>query len=118
MSKKKSNKIYINTQDVYQLHEQHKIANILSITSGHENEIMQLDQADLSEISTTNSNYKWLLCAVDVFTRNAYIVPMKNKTASNVAEAMKIILNKSEPENINCDKGSEFMSKEFKKTDE
>ena len=40
---------------------------------------------------------------------------MKNKTASNVTEAMKIIINKSKPENINCDQGSEFMSKEFKK---
>ena len=32
-----------------------------------------------------------------------------------LSEAMKIILNKSKPENINCDQGSEFMSKEFKK---
>ena len=69
MSKKKSNKIFINTQDVYQLHEQHKIANILSMTSGHENESMQLDFADLSDISTTTSNFKWLLCGVDVLTR-------------------------------------------------
>ena len=75
---------------------------------------MQLDLADLSDIFTTNSNYKWLLCGVDVFTRKAYIVPMKNKTASNVTEAMKIILNNSKPENINRDQGSEFMPKEFK----
>ena len=68
---------------------------------------MQLHLADLSDISATNSNYKWLLCVVDVFTRKAYIAPMKNKTASNVTEAMKIILNKSKPENINCDQGSE-----------
>ena len=56
--------------------------------------IMQLDLADLSDISTTNSNYKWLLCGVDVFTRKAYIIPMKNKTASNVSKAVEIILNK------------------------
>ena len=79
---------------------------------------MHVDLAALSDISTTNSNYKWLLCGVDVFTRKAYIVQMVNKTASNVTEAMKIILNKSKQENINCDQGSEFMSKEFKKTDE
>ena len=40
---------------------------------------------------------------------------MKNKIDSNVTEAMKIILNKSKTENINCDQGSEFMAKEFKK---
>ena len=54
---------------------------------------MPLDLANLSDISTTNSNYKWLLCGVDFFTTKAYIVPMKNKTASNVTEAVKIILN-------------------------
>ena len=109
---RKQIKDFINNQEVYQLHkQQHKITKFLPITSGHENEIMQLDLADLSDISTTNLNFKWLLCGVDVFTRKAYIVPMKNKTASNVTEAMKIILNKSKPENINCDQGSEFMSK-------
>ena len=30
------------------------------------NEIMQLDLADLSDISTKKSNYKWLLRSVDV----------------------------------------------------
>ena len=67
---------------------------------------MHLDLADLSDISTTNSNYKWLLCGIVVFTRKAYIAPLKNKTASNVTEAMKIILNKSKPDIINCDQGS------------
>ena len=40
---------------------------------------------------------------------------MKNKTASNVTEGVKIILNKNKPENVNCDQGSEFMSKKFRK---
>ena len=39
---------------------------------------------------------------------------MKNKTAANVTEAMKIKLNKRKPENSNCDQGSEFMSKNSK----
>ena len=91
-------KDFINNQEVHQLHkQQHKITKFIPITADHENEIMQLDMADLSDISTTNSNYKWLLCGVDVFTRKAYIIPMKNKTASRVTEAMKIILNKSKP---------------------
>ena len=55
---------------------------------------MQLDLADVSDISTSNSNYEWLLSGGDVFTRKSYIVPMKNNTASNVTEAMKIILKK------------------------
>ena len=70
-------KDFTNNQEVHQLHkQQHKITKFLPITAGHENEIMQLDLADLNDISTTNSNYNWLLCGVDVFTRKAYIVPM------------------------------------------
>ena len=105
-------KDFINTEEVHQLHkQQHKITKFSPITAGHENENIQLDLADLSDISTSNSNYKWLLCGVDVFTRKDYIVPMKNKTASNVTATIKKTLNKSKPENINCDQCSEFMPK-------
>ena len=42
-----------------------------------------------------------------MFSREKLIMyQMKNKTASNVTEAMKIIINKSKPENINGDQGS------------
>ena len=63
-------KYFINVQDVHQLHkQQHKFTKFLPITADHENEIMQLGLSDLSYIPTTNSNNKWLLCGVDVFTR-------------------------------------------------
>ena len=92
-------KDFIINQEGHQLHkQQHNITKFLPITAGHENEIMQLDLAVVSEVSKTNLNFNWLLCGVDVFTRKAYIGPMKNKTASNVTEAMKITLNKSKPD--------------------
>lgn len=109
-------KDFINSQEVYQLHKtSQKIKKYFPISAGHENEIMQIDLADFSDIYTTNSNYKFLFCAIDVFTRKSYVVPMKNKTTSNIIDAMKIIFSKATPEIINCDLGSEFISNEFKK---
>ena len=108
-------KEFIEKQEAYQVNKQPlRIKNYFPIVGAYENEIFQIDLADMGDISTTNNNYKWLLCCVDVFTRKAYIVAMKNKTAISVTTAMRHIIERSKPDIINCDQGSEFISREFK----
>ena len=108
-------KEFIEKQEAYQVNKQPlRIKNYFPIVGAYENEIFQIDLADMGDISTTNNNYKWLLCGVDVFTRKAYIVAMKNKTAISVTTAMRHIIERSKPDIINCDQGSEFISREFK----
>ena len=109
-------KTFLNKQETQQLHKQPiKIKHYFPIVAKYENEIFQIDLVDVSDISSTNDNYKWLLCAIDVFTRKAYTIAMKNKTSINVVNAMNKIINIAKPKIINCDQGSEFISKEFKK---
>ena len=36
-----------------------------------------MDLVDMSNISTANENYNYLLVAVDVFTRLGFVVPLK-----------------------------------------
>jgi len=108
-------KEFIEKQEAYQVNKQPlRIKNYFPIVGAYENEIFQIDLADMGDISTTNNNYKWLLCGVDVFTRKAYVVAMKNKTAISVTTAMRHIIERSKPDIINCDQGSEFISREFK----
>ncbi len=52
---------------------------------------------------------------VDVFSRMAFVVPMKNKTASVVNTATEEILDQTEPTMISSDNGLEFSNNEFKK---
>jgi len=109
-------KTFLNKQETQQLHKQPiKIKHYFPIVAKYENEIFQIDLVDVSDISSTNDNYKWLLCAIDVFTRKAYAIAMKNKTSINVVNTMNKIIHIAKPEIINCDQGSEFISKEFKK---
>ena len=44
---------------------------------------------DVSNISTKNKNYKYILACVVVYSRKGYTIPMKNKNTLNVIEAFK-----------------------------
>ena len=42
----------------------------------YKNEILQIDLADFSDVATVNKNYKYLLVAIDVFSRFAHVIPL------------------------------------------
>ena len=55
-------KQFTENQEAHQLNRQPvTVKHYFPITWMYENEIMQVDLADMSDISTTNDNYKWLL---------------------------------------------------------
>ena len=61
-----------------------------------------------------NEGNKYALVCIDIFTKKADMVPMKNKEADTVNQAMKKILkNLGTPESIYCDEGSEFTNNKF-----
>ena len=68
----------------------------------------------MSDISRANENYKYLIVCVDVFSRIAFVVPMKNKQMSSIIESVEEVFDNTSP-NINCDKSSEFTNHLFKK---
>ena len=68
----------------------------------------------MSDIASANRNYRYLLVCIDVFSRLAFVVPMRNKTTEMVVECFKEIIDKVSPSIINCDNGSEFTSHAFK----
>ena len=92
-----------------------KPKNYFPIAAKFKYEILQIDLVDMSDISSTNENYKYLLACVDVFSRLAFVIPMKNKQTSTIIEAAKEVFDLTEPDIINADNGSEFTSKDFQK---
>ena len=48
-------------------------------TANKENDLLQIDLIDVSNISTKNKNYKYIVVCVDVYSRKGYAIPMKNK---------------------------------------
>ena len=86
-------KDFLNSQYSKQLHKPiRKLRHYFPITASQDNEAVEVDLMDVSTISTKNNNFKWLFVACDVFSRNGYVYPMKNKTKENVLEALKSFL--------------------------
>ena len=75
------------------------------------NHLWQIDLVDFSKFSHWNRGYKYLLCAIDVYSRKSFVVPLKRKSDAHLG--MGSILMKTKPVLIQSDNGTEFISKEF-----
>jgi len=102
-------KNFVQNQESNQLfRKQKRIKHYFPISAKHKFEILQLDLIDLSNLASANENYRYLVVAVDVFSRLAYVVPIKNKRADTITDALDEIIGKTEPSTINSDQ--EFTS--------
>ena len=68
-------------------------------------------------ISKYNEGIKYLLCAIDLFSKYAFPVPLKDKKGTTIVNAFQSILNNSKrkPNKIWVHQGSEFYNIHFKK---
>jgi len=68
-----------------------------------------MDLADLSSLLKYD-RYKYLLNAIDIFSRYAWSVYLKDKTATSVTSALKSLFQNRKPITIQSDKGTEFVN--------
>ena len=64
-------------------------------------------------MSSTNKNVKYLLCVIDVFTKYAWVKPLKDKKGKTVLSAFIEIVNESnrKPSKLWVDQGRESYNK-------
>ena len=56
------------------------------------------------------------MCAIDLFSKDAWVVPLKDKKGTSIVNAFqKIIWKGTKPNKIWVDQGSEFYNNHFKK---
>ena len=75
-------------------------------------------QIDLVYVDSSwfNHNYKYLLTAVDVFSKKADVIPLKERSQQTVTDAFNQILSHiGIPKTIYSDQGSEFKNATFQK---
>ena len=67
-------------------------------------------------ISTFNKGFRFLLCVIGIFSKYAWVVPLKDKKGASIVNAFQKILDKSgrKPNKIWVDKGSKFYNNSFK----
>ena len=67
-------------------------------------------------LSKYNKGIKYLLCATDLFSKYAWVVPLKDKRGTTIVKAFQKIISKGSKTNkIWVDQGGEFYNKLFKR---
>ena len=79
--------------------------------------IWGVDLAGIQLISKYNKGIRYLLCVIDLFSRYAWVIPLKNKKGESIVEGFENILDGSNRKRNNMwvDHGSEFYNNKFKK---
>ena len=74
-----------------------------------------LDLIDMGRLSKYNDNVKFLLTAVDAFSRVAMVKPLKDKKADTVLAALKLMFNgRNRCRAVRTDAGAEFKNEKVK----
>ena len=69
----------------------------------------------MQSLSKYNKGIKYLLCAIDLFSKYAWVIPIKDKKGTSIVNAFKKIISKGrKPNKIWVDQGSEFCNNSFK----
>ena len=78
--------------------------------SSFKDNIWGVNLVDMQLISKYNKGIRYLLCAIDLLSKYAWVVPLKDKKGTTIINAFQSILDNSkrQPNKIWVDKGSEF----------
>lgn len=108
-------KNWLRKQQTYTLHKpiRRKFVRRKTVVAGIDYQ-WQGDLADVSSLAKYNDKYRYLFCLIDVFSKFAWVVPIKDKSGKTLVEAFKSVLKRGRtPKSLQTDKGTEFKNKEF-----
>ena len=91
--------------------------NKRKVYSQFRDNIWGVDLADMQSLTKKNKGIKYLLCAIDLFSKYAFVIPLKDKKGISIVNAFNKIIKQSnrKPNKIWVDQGSEFYNRAFKK---
>ena len=71
----------------------------------------------MQSLSRKNRGIKYLLCVIDLYSKYAFVIPLKAKKGISIVNAFIKIIKQSErkPNKMWVDQGSEFYNNAFKK---
>ena len=66
--------------------------------------------------SKSNKGFRFLLCVIDIYSKYACVIPLKDKKGITITNAFQKFLKESnrKPNKIWVDKGSEFYNRSMK----
>ena len=90
--------------------------NKRKVYSSFKDNVWRVDLADTRLLSKQNKGIKYILCAIDLFSKYAFVMPIKDKRGISIVNAFEKIIKQSnrKPNKIWVDQGGEFYNKKFK----
>ena len=78
--------------------------------------ICSADLTDMQLTSKFNKGFRFLLCVIDMYSKYAWVIPLRYKKGITITTAFQKIFKKSnrKPSKVWVDKGSEFCNRSMK----
>ena len=91
--------------------------NKRKVYSQFKDNIWGVDLADMQSLSRKNKGIKYLLCAIDFYSKYAFVIPLKDKKGISIVNAFNKTIKQSnrKPNKIWVDQGGEFYNNVFEK---
>ena len=87
------------------------------VYSQFKDNIWGVDLADMQSLSRKNKGVEYLLCVIDLYSKYAFVIPLKDKKGISIVNAVVKIIKQSnrKPNKIWVDQGGEFYNNVFEK---
>ena len=108
---------WLSFEDTYTLHKpaRRKFPRRRTIVGGIDHQ-WQADLIDAQKLKKNNGGNAFLLTCIDVFSKYAWVVPLKDKTGGTLVQAFREILTSGrKPLKLQTDKGTEFKNRAVQK---
>ena len=69
------------------------LENLRKVYSWFRDNIWGVDLADMQSPSKYNKGIKYLLCAIDIYSKYAWVVPLKDKRGISIVNAFQKIIS-------------------------
>ena len=91
--------------------------NKRKVYSQFKDNIWGVDLADMQSLSRKNKDIKYFLCAIDLYRKYAFVIPLKDKKGISIVNAFNKIIKQCnrKPNKIWVDQGGEFYNNVFEK---
>ena len=77
--------------------------------------IWGVDLANMQSLNKYNKENKYLMCAIDLFSKYPWVIPIKDIKGTSIVNAFQKLISKGrKPNKIWADQGSEFYNNSFK----
>ena len=106
---------YLSNQQSYSLHKpaRKNFQRNKTVVQGIDQQ-WQADLADMQALSRDNGGIHYLLTVIDVFSKFAWAIPVKKKSAEEMVKGFEILFKKAHPripQRLQTDAGKEFLNK-------